>query len=126
MRWGCLLKKPTYVLLAIALFLPATSLAQHSSKAAEAKPTRQKPLTISPKAVTLSGQASADGKTLLTDDDDIWVVTNPNVLAGHEEQYVSVRCQAEAGKKELHVFSVKAAIREAKYVANRGDSAFRR
>lgn len=125
-RWRCLMKKPTFVLLAFALFLPATSLAQHSSKAAESKPLGSTAQRASAKAVTLSGQASADGKTLVTDDDDIWTVTNPNVLAGHERQYVSVRCQADPDKKELHLFSVKVAAREAKYVVNRGDSAFRR
>jgi hypothetical protein len=120
------MKKPTLVLLAVVLFQPAPSLAQHSSKAAESKATASSPQKASAKAVTLSGQASADGKTLLTDDDDIWIVTNPNVLAGHEGQYVSVRCQADPDKKELHLFSAKAAVREAKYVTNRGDSAFRR
>jgi hypothetical protein len=108
------------------LFLPATSLAQHSSKAAESKPTGQKAQRVSPKAVTLSGQASADGKTLVTDDDDIWTLTNPNVLAGLEGQYVSVRCQADPDKKEIHVFSSKGTVRNARYAANRGDAAFRR
>jgi LysM repeat protein len=120
------MKKPTSLLLAVALFLPATSLAQHSSKAAESKSPGSKSQKAAQKTVTISGQASADGKTLLTDDDDIWVVTNPNVLAGHEGQYLSVRCQADPDKKELHVFSAKVAAREAKYMANRGDSAFRR
>jgi hypothetical protein len=67
-----------------------------------------------------------DGKILVTDDDDIWKVTNPNVLAGHEGQYVSVRCQANPDKKELHLFTVKAAARDAKYVTKSSDAAFRR
>ena len=120
------MKKLAFTLLAVVLFLPATLLAQHSSEAAESSPTGSKSQKVSQKAVTLSGQASADGKTLVTDDDDIWMVTNPEVLAGHQGQYISVRCQADADKKELHLFSVKVAAREAKYVANRGDSAFRR
>ncbi len=120
------MKKSAFTLLAFALFLPSVSLAQHSSKAAESKATVSSLQKASTKAITLFGQASADGKTLLTDDDDIWVVTNPSVLAGHEGQYISIRCKAEPDKKELHVFSARVAAREAKYVANRGDSAFRR
>src|ERR1700741_2110893 len=120
------MKKPTSLLLAAALFLPATSLAQHSAKAAESKSAGSKSQKAAQKTVTISGQASADGMTILTDDDDIWVVTNPNVFAGHKGQYLSVRCQADPDKKELHVFSAKVAAREAKYMANRGDSAFRR
>ena len=119
------MKKPTFVLLAAALFLPCSSLGQHSSKAAESTPPAQTPKD-SHKAVTLTGQASADGKTLVADNDDIWTVTNPNVLAGHEGQYVSVRCQANPDKKELHLFTVKAAARDAKYVAKSSDAAFRR
>jgi hypothetical protein len=120
------MKQHGIVFVVIAMLLPASSLAQHSSKAAEAKPTGQKTQKASQKAVTLSGQASADGKILVTDDDDIWIVTNPNVLAGHEGQYISVRGQTDSEKNELHVFSAKVAAREAKYVTNRGDSAFRR
>jgi hypothetical protein len=120
------MKKLTFVLLAAALFLPTASLAQHSSKAAESKASAASSQKSSAKAVTIFGEASADGKALLTDDDEIWTVTNPNVLAGHEGQYVSVRCQADPDKHEIHLFSAKAAVREAKYVTKRSDSAFRR
>jgi hypothetical protein len=120
------MKKPTLALLAVALFLPCSSLAQHSSKAAESTPSAQTASKDSHKALTLTGQASADGKTLVADNDDIWTVTNPSVLAGHEGQYVSVRCQANPDKKEIHLFTVKAALRDAKYVAKSSDAAFRR
>jgi hypothetical protein len=117
------MKKPTFVLLAAAMFLPCASLAQHSSKAAESTPPAQ---ASSRKAVTLTGQASADGKTLLADNDDIWTVKNPGVLAGLEGQYVSLRCQVNADKKELQLFTAKAAVREAKYTKKTSDAAFRR
>jgi len=120
------MKKLTFVLFVAALFLPAASLAQHSSKAAESKASATSPQKAPAKAVTISGEASADGKVLLTDEDEIWMVTNPNVLAGHEGQYVSVRCQADPDKHEIHVFSAKAAARGAKYVVKNSDSAFRR
>lgn len=120
------MKKLTFVLLVAALFVPVASLAQHSSKAAESKAPAASPQKSVAKAVTISGEASADGKALLTDNDEIWTVTNPDVLVGHEAQYVSVRCQADPDKHEIHVFSAKAAAREAKYVVKNSDSAFRR
>ena len=120
------MKKTTLVLLAAAMFLPYSSLAQHSSKAAESTSSAQTTSKSGHKAVTLTGQASADGKTLLGDNDDIWMVKNPGVLAGLEGQYVSVRCQADPDKKEVHLFTAKAAVREAKYAAKASDAAFRR
>jgi hypothetical protein len=120
------MKKRLFVLVALALVLPATSLAQHSSKAAETKHTDSNDGKPSSKAVNLSGQVSADGKTLLSDADYIWTVSNPNVLQGHEGQQVLVKCQVNPAKNEIQVFSVKPLHREVKYVANRGDSAFRR
>ena len=118
------MRKATLVLLGAAMFLPCSSLAQHSSKAAESTP--QTTSKASHKAVTLTGQASADGKTLLADNDDIWMVKNPSVLAGLEGKYVSVRCQADPDKKEVHLFTAKATVREAKYAAKTSDAAFRR
>lgn len=123
--WGCLMNKPTLVLLAAAMFLPCSSLAQHSSKAAESTPG-QSASKASHKAITLTGQASADGKSLVADNDDIWTVTNPSVLAGFEGQYLIVRCKADADKKELHVLAAKATVKDAKYVSKSGDAAFRR
>jgi hypothetical protein len=120
------MKKLTFVLLVAALSLPAASLAQHSSKAAESKTTASSAQKGSIKAVTLTGEASADGNAVLTDNDEIWTVTNPSVLAGHEGQYVSVRCQADRDKHEIHLFSVRVAARDAKYVTRSSDSAFRR
>lgn len=83
------MKKWILVLLAVALLTPIAALAQHSSKAAETKPVT----SGSPsKAVTLSGQISLDGKTLVSQENDIWMVSNPDVLVGHEGQWVSVKC----------------------------------
>jgi hypothetical protein len=120
------MKKWIFVLLAVALLTPVAALAQHSSKAAEAKPAILKASKFSTKAVTISGQVSLDGKALVSEENDIWSVSNPNVLAGHEGQQVSVKCQILPDKNEIHVFSVKAVLMEVKSASNKADSAFRR
>jgi hypothetical protein len=120
------MKKWSLVLLIVAVVMPTGVLAQHSSKAAEAKPTNSSSQTVAPKAVTISGQVSEDEKTLVGDDDSIWVVNNPGVLAGHQGQQVSVKCEVRSGKNEIHVFSLKMSLHEVKYVSKSGDSAFRR
>jgi hypothetical protein len=120
------MKKWLFVFLGVTLLMPATALAQHSSKAAEARPASSKASKFSTKAVMLSGQISLDGKTLVSEENDIWSVSNPNVLAGHEGQQVSVKCQVHPGKNEIHVFSVRLALRDVKYTSNKSDSAFRR
>jgi hypothetical protein len=110
----------------VVTVLPSAALAQHSSKAAESKPADSNRQVVAPKAVTLSGQVSEDEKTLVGDDDSIWVVGNPGVLAGHRGQQVSVKCEVLSGKNEIHVFSLKMNLHEVKYVSKSGDSAFRR
>lgn len=120
------MKKWILVLLAVVLLIPAGALGQHSSKAAEATPAGSNFSKAVPKAVTLTGQISLDGKTLVSEENDIWTVSNANVLAGHEGQRVSVKCQVASGKNEIHVFSVKAAPLEVKAASNKADSAFKR
>jgi hypothetical protein len=120
------MKKWSLVLLVVAAVMPTAALAQHSSKANEAKPADSNPQAVAPKAVTISGQVSEDEKTLIGDDDAIWAVSNPGVLAGHRGQQVLVKCELHSGTNEIHVFSIKMSLREVKYVSKSGDSAFRR
>jgi len=120
------MKKPLFAVLAITVFLPVTSLAQHSSKAAESKHSDSTAGNSSTKAVTIAGQISADGKTLVSENDDIWAVSNPGVMQGLAGQKVMVKCQVNPSKNEIHVFWVKAVLQNAKYAVNRSDSAFRR
>jgi hypothetical protein len=118
------MKKRTILLLAtVCFFFPLTVLAQHSSKAAETKQVDSK---LSKKASLLSGQISLDGKTLVTEKNEIWTVTNPDVLAGHQGQRVLVKCQLFASKNEIQVFSLEPAAKDLKLASNRADSAFRR
>jgi hypothetical protein len=123
---GCTMKKSVLIFLVVVFLVPATALAQHSSKAAEAKPAGSKASKLFMKAVTISGQVSGDGRTLVSEENDIWSVSNPSVLTGHEGQQVSVKCQVQPDKNEIQIFSVKVALKEVKSASNKSDSAFRR
>jgi hypothetical protein len=119
------MKKGMLIFLVVAFLLPDTALAQHSSKAAEARPAGSKP-SNSTKAVSISGQVSMDGRTLVSEENDIWSVSDPDVLVGREGQQVSVKCQVQPGKNEMQIFSVNLVLKEVKSASNRSDSAFRR
>ena len=115
-------KRTIHLLAAGLLLLPLTASAQHSSKAAETKQVDSK---VSKKATQLTGLISLDGKSLVTEKNEIWTVTNPDVLAGHQGQQVLVKCQLFASKNQIQVFSLQPA-EDAKSASNRADSAFRR
>jgi len=117
------MKKRTFLLAVAYFLLPLTASPQHSSKAAE---SRQGDSKVSKKATLLSGQISLDARTLITDKNEIWAVTNSDVLAGHQGQQVLVKCQVLPGKNEIHVFSLEPGVRETKTASNPSDSAFRR
>lgn len=123
---GCMMKKWSIILIVVILLMPIVAAAQHSSKAAEAKPAVSKTSIVARRAVSISGQISLDGKTLVSEENDIWSVVNANVLAGHEGQMVLVKCQVFPDKNEINVFSLKRAPMEVKSASNKADSAFRR
>jgi hypothetical protein len=120
------MKKWSVVILAVALLMPIVAAAQHSSKAAEGKPTGSQTLTVARKAVSIAGQISLDGKKLVSEENDVWTVINPDVLAAHKGQQVLVKCQVFPDKNEVHVFSVKPVLLEVKPASNKADSAFKR
>jgi len=108
------MQRVALVLLGV-LTISAIAVAQES-------PTSQE--KSSSKAVTISGTVSNDGKTLVSEQDDAWTVSNADVLKGQEGRQVTVKCRPDTAKHSIHVFFVKPA--ETRYIANRGDSAFRR
>ncbi len=108
--------KKIFLLLAMLLVIPAISLAQANANSSSA----------ARKAVTLEGQISNDGKTFVGSNDELWAIANPAVVAGHEGQQVTVKCQLSSDKSSIHVFVLKLALTEAKYVTRHADSAFRR
>jgi hypothetical protein len=79
-----------------------------------------------PKAVSISGKVSDDGQTLVAENSQVWSVTNPGSLAGREGRHVKVKCRLSPGSHEIRVLSVRSVNAQATYVANKGDSAFRR
>ena len=120
------MKKWSVVVLAVALLMPIVAAAQHSSKAAESKPPGSQGTIVPRKAVSIAGQISLDGKKLVSEENDVWSVINPDALAGHQGQQVLVKCQVIPDKNEIHVFSVKPALLEVRAASNKADSAFKR
>lgn len=77
------------------------------------------------KTIHLSGTMSDEGRVLLHDSEGkVWTVINPEMLHGVQGEEVVIRGQLVPESQELRVVSVKPAKKE--YVANWGDSAFRR
>jgi hypothetical protein len=62
---------------------------------------------FSAKPLTVSGKVSADGKTFLTDIDSEWLVSNADVLKGHEGRAVRVKCYVDTEKSSMKILSVK-------------------
>jgi len=106
------MKKIALCLLAVPLFLPLSAAGQNKSAIG--------------KSFTVSGKVSSDGKSLIPANGESWSVVNPAALAGHEGQQVKVKCRLSSAAHDIRVISVKLAATEIKYVANPGDSAFRR
>lgn len=109
-------KMQRIALVSVTVLLISATMAAQSAAASQATP--------SAKATTISGTVSSDGKTLVSQQDDEWTVSNPEVLKGQEGRQVTVKCRPEPAGHSIHVFFVKPA--ETRYLANRGDSAFRR
>jgi hypothetical protein len=120
------MKKWMFILLAVSFLMPVAALAQHSSKAAEVAPVGAPTTKVPQKAVTILGNVSLDGKSLVSEENDIWNVSNPEFLAGHKGKRVLVKCQVHPDKNEIQVLSVKAAAQEVKFASYKSDSAFRR
>jgi hypothetical protein len=79
-----------------------------------------------PKALVVSGKVSNDGRTLLTDLDTEWNISNSEILKGREGSLVTLKCYVDSDRNQIRVLSVKTAQPETKYASRQGDSAFRR
>lgn len=78
------------------------------------------------KSLTVFGKVSGDGRSLVTDIDTEWTISNPEILKGREATLVTVKCYVDPERNQLRVLSVKTAQPEFKFVSRSGDSAFRR
>ncbi len=103
-------------LLVVVLLLPGAAAGQSNSQSKSA----------TPKASTISGKVSQDGKSLIGKNDEPWLVTNPATLAGHQGQQVKVKCRISSMTHEIRILSVKMVTLQTIYAVNLGDSAFRR
>ena len=108
------MKKLALSLLVIPLFLPIPAAGQNNNGKSTAG-----------KSITISGRVSEDGKLLIGKNSELWLVTNPEALAGHEKQQVKVKCQKVSADQHIQVLSVKTVATQ-KYGVNLGDAAFRR
>ena len=106
------MKKSLILPLALAILVPAVSLAQEA-------PRTHKPRTV-------AGLISADGKTFLDAKQCSWTVANPTVLTGYENQRVKVKYLVAAGQKQILILSVKPVQAQIQNTAFMTDSAFRR
>jgi hypothetical protein len=105
------------ILLAVVLFASLPAIAQGKPDSA----------TASTKPLVVSGRVSADGKTLLTDIDSLWSVSNRETLKGHEGRMVRVKCFVNTEKNSIEILTVKRDDSDSNYTAIRySDSAFRR
>jgi hypothetical protein len=78
----------------------------------------------STKGVNLAGKVSQDGKTLLTEDDNVWSVSNADTLKGFAGRDVTVKCRMDPDKRSIRVLYVFEPNKSNS--ANLRDSAFRR
>src|ERR1700719_284953 len=62
------------------------------------------------KAASITGKISDDGKSFVSDKDGkTWTISNPDAVKGHEGHHVTLKAQADAGKGEVKVVSLKMA-----------------
>lgn len=96
----------------LMLCCPATSAASDNTRAPS-------------KGVVISGQVSHDGRALVADDDNEWVVSNSESLQGVKGRYVSVKCRMSPATRTIHVLSILDEP-STNHPAHLGDAAFRR
>jgi hypothetical protein len=106
----------------LALMLLMSGIVFSQEKAAPAQPDHGK----AAKTLTVAGKVSDDGKSLFTDLDSEWAISNPGALKGHEGRLVTVKCYVDSGRNRIEIVSVKKNPGEENYAARTMDSAFRR
>jgi hypothetical protein len=119
------MKTSILVVLAIAS-LAAVAVAQDQAGTNSNEQSTHAGTTMSSKPLVVSGKVSPDGKSLLTDIDSEWAVSNPEVLKGHEGRRVTVKCYVDTEKSRIQILRVKKEDGELKYAVRYDDSAFRR
>ena len=119
------MKTSIHILIAIAGLAPVL-LAQEQSEKSYTQQSAHVEAGMSSKPLVVSGRVSRDGKTLLTDIDSEWTITDPASLKGNEGRRVTAKCYVDTEKSRIHILRVKKEEDEMKYAARHDDSAFRR
>jgi hypothetical protein len=83
-----------------------------------------KQTVVYPKGVDLAGKVSIDRKTLVANDDNIWIVNNAEMLKGLEGRDVTLKCRMDPDHHAIRVLFV--VVPETKQAGKFNDSAFRR
>ncbi len=111
-------------LLLFLLLACGVGFSQNSPQIAKQIPSVDRPPAA--KSLTVSGKVSSDGRSLFTDLDSEWAVSNAEALKGHEGSLVTVKCYIDFAGNQIHVVSVRTSPTDVKYASRLGDSAFRR
>jgi hypothetical protein len=74
--------------------------------------------------VNLTGKVSLDGKVLVAEDDNEWIVSNAEALKGFENRSVTVKCRMNPDTRTIRVLSVVEPGKSSN--AHLSDAAFRR
>jgi len=82
--------------------------------------------TVPARLLTVLGKVSDDGKSVVTDIDSEWAVSNPDALKGYEGYRVRLRCNVDSALGKIRVITAKREGSDLKYAAQSRDSAFRR
>jgi hypothetical protein len=117
--------KNSILIVVVIASLAANAPAQDKSPTSSAEQARHTAMSISSKPLTVAGKVSSDGKTLVTDIDSEWDITNPEALKGYEGSRVTAKCYVDTLKSQIQIIRVKKED-EPKYASKHGDSAFRR
>jgi pentapeptide MXKDX repeat protein len=90
---------------ALVLVMSAAAVAQDTMKQDTMKSDSSMKATTS-----VTGKISDDGKSFVSDKDGkTWAISNPEAVKGHEGHHVTLKAQADAGKGEVKVVSLKMA-----------------
>jgi hypothetical protein len=119
------MKGSIFAAVLLALMTSGLALAQDQPQSASLTPASSVARPAA-KSLTVFGKVSGDGRSLVTDIDTEWTISNPEILKGHEATLVTVKCYVNPERNQLRVLSVKTAQPEFKFVSRSGDSAFRR
>jgi|ERR1017187_5468656 hypothetical protein len=98
------MKTLVMIFLALGLLTSFSLVAQDTMKQDNMKSD------MSPKAASVMGKISDDGKSFVSDKDGkSWTISNPDAVKGHEGHHVTLKAHVSADKNEVEVVSLKMA-----------------